>query len=290
MQARLIVFSLVCGSIMSDLLNDKQQRTLITSPSNQEIKRLRSLHERKYRKQTGWFLAEGLRICTEALQQGFAPKRLLYEGDRNRDPLISNLISACEKEGGRVLPVTRSLLVKVSNKDNPQTVIGAYAQFATSFSNIIEEKIRCWVALDRIRDPGNLGTIIRTIDAVGADGIILIDNCTDPFSIESVRASMGAIFSLKISHCNTEDFLAFRKKFSGKIIGTSLKSNIDYKTADWKSPCVILMGNEQSGLSNKLVDACDQLITMPMRGRSDSLNLAVATGISLYEFLRQEAN
>ena len=290
MQARLIVFSLVCGSIMSDLLNDNQQRTLITSASNQEIKRLRSLHERKYRKQTGWFLAEGLRICTEALQQGFAPKRLLYEEGRNRDPLISNLISACEKEGGRVLPVTRSLLVKVSNKDNPQTVIGAYAQFATSFSNILEEKIRCWVALDRIRDPGNLGTIIRTIDAVAADGIILIDNCTDPFSIESVRASMGAIFSLKISYCNTDEFLAFRKKFSGKIIGTSLKSSIDYKTADWKSPCVILMGNEQSGLSNKLGDACDQLITMPMRGRSDSLNLAVATGICLYEFMRHEVN
>ena len=284
------MFSLVCGSIMSDLLNDNQQLTLITSASNQEIKRLRSLHERKYRKQTGWFLAEGLRICTEALQQGFAPKRLLYEEDRNKDPLISNLISACVKEGGRVLPVTRSLLVKVSNKDNPQTVIGAYAQFATSFCNIIEEKIRCWVALDRIRDPGNLGTIIRTIDAVAADGIILIDNCTDPFSIESVRASMGAIFSLKISYCNTDEFLAFRKKFSGKIIGTSLKSNIDYKTADCKSPCVILMGNEQSGLSNKLGDACDQLITIPMRGRSDSLNLAVATGISLYEFLRHEAN
>ena len=113
------MFSLVCGSIMSDLLNDNQQRTLITSSSNQEIKRLRSLHERKYRKQTGWFLAEGLRICTEALQQGFAPKRLLYEEGRNRNPLISKLISACEKEGGRVLPVTRSLLVKVSNKDNP---------------------------------------------------------------------------------------------------------------------------------------------------------------------------
>ena len=135
-----------------------------------------------------------------------------------------------------------------------------------------------------------LGTIIRTLDAVAADGVILIDNCTDPFSIESVRASMGAIFSIKISYCNTDEFLAFRKKFSGKIIGTSLKSNIDYKTADWKSPCVILMGNEQSGLSNKLGDACDQLITMPMRGRSDSLNLAVATGISLYEFLRHEAN
>ena len=290
MQTALIVFSLVYGSVMSELLNEKQQRTLIKSASNQEIKRLRSLHERKYRKQTGWFLAEGLRICTEALQQGFAPKRLLYEEDRNRDPLISNLISACEKEGGRVLPVTRSLLVKVSNKDNPQTVIGAYAQFTTKFSNIIEEKIRCWVALDRIRDPGNLGTIIRTIDAVAADGIILIDNCTDPFSIESVRASMGAIFSLKLSYCNTDEFLAFRKKFSGNIIGTSLKSNIDYKTADWKSPCVILMGNEQSGLSNELSNACDQLITMPMRGRSDSLNLAVATGISLYEFLRQEAN
>ena len=101
---------------MSDMLDYSEQQTIITSSSNQDIKRLRSLHERKYRKQTGWFLAEGLRICTEALQQGFAPQRLLYEDGRQTDPLIADLIIACKKAGGRVLPVTRSLLVKVSNK------------------------------------------------------------------------------------------------------------------------------------------------------------------------------
>ena len=275
---------------MSDMLDYSEQQTVITSSSNQDIKRLRSLHERKYRKQTGWFLAEGLRICTEALQQGFAPQRLLYEDGRQTDPLIADLIIACKKAGGRVLPVTRSLLVKVSNKDNPQTVIGAYQKFSTNILEIKTADVRCWVALDRIRDPGNLGTIIRTIDAVAADGVILIDNCTDPFSVESVRASMGAIFTLKVSHCTSEEFITFKKEFKGSVIGTALQSSVDYRTADWRAPCIILMGNEQAGLPTKLRQACDQIIAMPMQGRSDSLNLAVATGISLYEFFRNQSD
>jgi len=272
----------------NDDQNYNQDRVVITSSSNQDIKRLRSLHERKYRKQTGWFLAEGLRICTEALQQGFAPQRLLYEDGRETDPLIANLIIACEQAGGRVLPVTRSLLVKVSNKDNPQTVIGAYQQFTTPLSDILASDVTCWVALDRIRDPGNLGTIIRTIDAVAADGIILIDDCTDPFSVESVRASMGAIFTLKISVCSSDEFLILKQNFSGDVIGTALQSSSDYKQANWRSPCIILMGNEQAGLPATLRNACDQLISMPMLGRSDSLNLSVATGIALYEYLRHQ--
>ena len=271
------------------MLDNKHERAVITSYSNHDIKKLRSLHERKYRKQTGWFLAEGLRICTEALRQGFAPQRLIYEEGRHSEPLISNLIFVCERSGGRVLPVKRSLLVKVSNKENPQTVIGAYTQFATNLSGIKTEDTRCWVALDRVRDPGNLGTIMRTMDAIAADGIILIDECTDPFSVESVRASMGAIFSLKIIHCSSEEFLSFKGNFNGKIIGTDLESKVDYRSADWRSPCIILMGNEQSGLSQKLKDVCDQLIKMPMIGRSDSLNLAVASGIRLYEFFRNQA-
>ncbi len=272
------------------MINNKHQTAVITSFSNNEIKKLRSLHERKYRKQSGWFLAEGLRICTEALKQGFAPKMLIYEEGRQSDPLISDLVFECEKAGGRVLPVKRSLLVKVSNKNNPQTVIGAYAQFTTNLLDIKTEDTRCWVALDRVRDPGNLGTIMRTMDAVAADGLILIDDCTDPFSVESVRASMGAIFSLKITYCTSNEFFSFKNFFNGQIIGTDLESKVDYRSAEWKSPCVILMGNEQSGLSDQLKETCDQLIKMPMLGSSDSLNLAVASGISLYEFLRHQAD
>ena len=121
---------------MEKMKDNIGQNAVITSFSNHEIKRLRSLHERKYRKKTGWFLAEGLRICTEALHQGYAPQRLLYEDGRQTDQLIADLIIACKKAGGRVLPVTRSILVKVSNKDNPQTVICAYQQFTKNLSEI----------------------------------------------------------------------------------------------------------------------------------------------------------
>ena len=129
---------------------------------------------------------------------------------------------------------------------------------------------------------------MRTMDAVAADGIILIDECTDPFSVESVRASMGAIFSLKISLCSSDEFFSFKEKFHGQIIGTALDGKIDYRAADWKSPCIILLGNEQFGLSENLKDVSDQLIKMPMRGHSDSLNLAVSCVIKMIRIVVEQ--
>lgn len=265
------------------------ERQVITSAANADIKVLRSLHERKFRKQTGWFLAEGLRICTEALAQGFAPQRLVFAEGHEQDDLIFPLIEACEAQGGRVLCVKPALLERISRKDNPQMVIGAFEQKWSDRSEVKPHQDACWIALDRVRDPGNLGTIMRTADAVGARGIILIDDCTDPFSLEAVRASMGAVFNVKIVKLTTATFTAFASHWPAQIIGTALPASKDYRMAAWQLPSILLMGNEQSGLKNELIAVATDVIRLPMRGQSDSLNLAVATGICLYEMYRNHS-
>ena len=279
---------------------------IITSPSNDEVKRLRALHMRKYRQQTGWFLSEGLRHCMQALECGFAPIRLAYAATRARDKGMPELIAACQKNQGRLLPMTPQLLARISGKNNPQMVIAAFPmrhgdlQTPAPKSHALKshapksptpkshnkDKIECWVALDRVRDPGNLGTIMRTAEAVGARGVILIDACTDPYSVEAVRASMGAIFCLEILHATNAQFADFVRGWDGQIIGTSLDGCDDYYAQRWHCPLILLMGNEQSGLTPTLAAFCTDLICLPMRGASDSLNLAVATGICLYEVMR----
>jgi TrmH family RNA methyltransferase len=142
------------------------------------------------------------------------------------------------------------------------------------------------VALDRVRDPGNLGTIIRTADSAGAAGVILIGDTTDPFGIECVRATMGSIFNVPLVAGSAGAFLDWSRSYRGRIVGTHLKGSTDYRTVDYAGGRILLMGNEQQGLPEDLAAACDDLVRIPMLGRADSLNLAVATGVMLYEMIR----
>jgi TrmH family RNA methyltransferase len=144
-----------------------------------------------------------------------------------------------------------------------------------------------WVALDRVRDPGNLGTIIRTADAAGASGVILIGETTDPFALETVRATMGSIFALPVVRTSAADFLKWQRHAGSTVVATHLKGAIDYRKPDFSSkPVVLLMGNEQAGLPDDLAEAADVRVRIPQQGRADSLNLAVATGIMLFEARR----
>ena len=258
---------------------------MITSAANDEVKRLRALHERKFRKQTGWFLAEGARICHEAVALGWAMHRLAFVAGREDDRQVRTLLSGLVEAKGRALPMTESLLQRISRKDNPQMVLGAFGQRWGDLGQVGGTPDECWVALDRIRDPGNLGTVMRTADAVGAKGLILVGDCTDPYSVEAVRASMGAVFNVRIIACSETEFLKFRAGWLGHVIGTALPAAVDYRKADYTGSLIMLMGNEQAGLTPNLMKACTQLIKIPMLGRSDSLNLAVANGVALYEAL-----
>ena len=253
----------------------------VTSLTNPTVKAVRALHLRKEREESGLFLAEGLKIITEAVELGHAPRTLLY-GPQAGHPLLNKAIQATEAAGGEVIEVTTGILEKISRRDNPQMVIGVFAQVFEPLAALEPQSAACWVALDRVRDPGNLGTVIRTADAAGCGGVILVGDCCDPYSVEAVRATMGSVFAVKIARAGVAEFLEWRKAWPGSVAGALLTGAVDYRAADYRKPAMVLMGNEQAGLPPELEAACDVAVKIPMRGRADSLNLSVATGIMIY--------
>jgi len=255
---------------------------LITSLTNPTVKAVRALHMRKEREESGLFLAEGLKIVIEAIDLGHAPRILMYGPDAASHPLLRRAVETTRMAGGEVIEVNREVLEKVCRRDNPKAVVAVFAQVYTPLADIRPHDAPCWVALQAVRDPGNLGTIIRTADAAGCGGVILVGDCTDAYSVEAVRATMGSVFAVKIARATVEEFLAWRDAWPGSVVGTLLSATTDYRTADYRKPTMILMGNEQEGLPPDLAAACDVNVKIPMRGRADSLNLSVATGIMIY--------
>jgi RNA methyltransferase, TrmH family len=254
----------------------------ITSLANPTVKAVRALHMRKARDESGQFLAEGLKIVTEAVELGQAPRVLLYGAEAAAHPLLRRALSATEAAGGEAIDVNREILAKISRRDNPQTVLAVFDQVFAPLASLRAATARGWVALEAVRDPGNLGTIVRTADAAGCGGVILVGDCCDPYSVEAVRATMGSIFAVKIARATEAEFVAWRASWPGSVVGTLLTATTDFRAATYTSPTLILMGNEQAGLSPNLAAICDVAVKIPMRGRADSLNLAVATGIMIY--------
>ncbi len=261
------------------------ERREITGFSNPTVKYLRSLREKKHRKREGKFLAEGLRLLTDARECGKLPETLVMANKRDAHPLLSELENAVAANGGEIIETTADILTKITGKENPQAVAGVFAEFDTSLAAIDRDKGDIWMVAQALRDPGNLGTMLRTCDAVGAGGLILIDDCADPFSVEAVRASMGAVFTQQIAQANWGDFLVWLRSGAGQLIAASLRDAVDYRGADYAAPCFILVGNESRGLPEGYEDACDLRVTMPMKGRADSLNAAVAGAVLAYEVL-----
>lgn len=256
---------------------------VVTSLSNATVKAVRALHLRKARAESGLFLAEGLKIVAEAVTLGFAPQTLMFSGEAEH-PLLRRAAEATEAAGGEVVEVTHEILEKVSRRENPQAVVGVFEQRFTPLAAVRPAEA-AWVALHRVRDPGNLGTIVRTADAAGCGGVILVGDCVDPYGVEAVRATMGSVFALPLVRAGEAEFLAWRAGWPGAVVGTLLSAGVDHRRAAYRSPALILMGNEQAGLPPEMAAACDLTVKIPMRGRADSLNLAVATGIMIYAAL-----
>jgi RNA methyltransferase, TrmH family len=258
----------------------------ITAFSNPLVKQVRGLQDKKNRRREGLFIAEGLRILTEAREEGRVPELLFYAAG-TRHPLLDALIAAIEAAGGDVIETNEDILGKIAAKENPQTVVGVYRLFDTRLEAIDRAAAPLWIVAQALRDPGNIGTILRTGDAVGAGGLILVDDCADPFSVEAVRASMGALFTQRIAAARWGEFLAWLRTGPGQLVGTSLQADIDYQQPRYEQPCFILVGNEQAGLPEEYEAACDLLVKMPMLGKADSLNAAVATAVMSYEVINQ---
>ena len=257
----------------------------ITGFSNPTVKLLRSLREKKHRRREGKFLAEGLRLLTDARESGHLPELLVMSDERDPHSLLDALVVDVERAGGEVVETSAEILSKITGKDNPQTVAGVFAEFDTALSGLDRNAAPIWLVAQALRDPGNLGTMLRTGDAVGAGGLILIDDSADPFSVEAVRASMGAIFTQRLARARWDEFRPWLSGGPGQLVAASLRDALPYREAPYTAPCFILVGNESRGLPEAYETACDLRVTLPMKGRADSLNAAVAAAVLAYEVL-----
>ena len=259
----------------------------VTAFSNSTVKLLRSLRDKKARRVEGLFLAEGLRIMAEARDCGFLPEIVAFADEGAKHPLAMDIVAAAEAAGADAIHVPTDVLTKMSGKDNAPLLIGAYRQPGVSLDGVDRSASGLWIVAQALRDPGNLGTILRTCDAVAAGGLILVDDCADPYSVEAVRASMGAIFTQKVAAARWDEFVAWLRSGPGELVGTSLNSSVDYRLPDYQAPTFILVGNESQGLPAAYEDECDIRVKIPMLGKADSLNASIATAVMAYEVVRQ---
>lgn len=264
----------------------------ITSAANERVKAIRKLHERKPRQESGLFLIEGLRIVAEAVEMGAQIEQLVVARSLLVSEFGQQLLSAQESRGVPVLEVSGEVFQRISVKEGPQGIAAVVRQQWQRLEDVQVEQSSpiasgTWVALDSVADPGNLGTILRTHDAVGGQGVILLDQSTDPYDPSAVRASMGAIFSQSMVRTTLVEFAKWKRENGLFLIGTSDKAAQDYHGYHYPSSLVVLMGSERHGLQPQHLALCDAVVRIPMNGKSDSLNLAVATGVVLYEILNQ---
>ena len=260
------------------------QHRVVTSLQNPTVKAVRALEMRKVRRETGQFVAEGASVLVTARDHGWRPTTLLYQPEAAEGEIHRQLVKWARQAGAEILEVSEAVLAKVASKDNPQSMLAVFRQAwhpPPAAREIAPDAV--WVALEEIRDPGNLGTIIRTADAVGAAGIMLVGTSCDPYAREAVRASMGSIFAMPLVRIDRDGFLRWRQSWPGEVVGTHLAASEDFRAVSYRGPILLVMGSEGPGLSNALTAACDRLVKIPMAGKLDSLNLAVATALTLYQ-------
>jgi len=273
---------------MKRALEPRAGTRVVTSLQNDRVKLIRSLEMRKARRDTGLFVAEGASVLVTARDAGWKPKMLVLLADAATSGVHRELLEWAEAAGAECLQVTEAVLGKIAAKDNPQTMLGVFEQrwLRVPAPDSVAADAPLWVALEGVRDPGNLGTIIRTVDAVGGCGVTLVGNCVDPYAREAVRATMGSIFNVPLARMTLAECLPWLSRWPGDIAGTHLSATEDFRARPYRAPTLLLMGGEGPGLSQELSGACTRLVKIPMAGRLDSLNLAVATALMLYEIAR----
>lgn len=256
----------------------------ITSLQNERVKAIRALDMRKIRRETGHFIAEGASILVTAREHARSPETLVYQVGTASEGVARGLVQWALGGGAEVLEVSEAVLGKLAAKDNPQTMLAVFRQRWAEAP--VPERVpgdATWLVLEEVRDPGNLGTIVRTVDAVGGAGIILAGTCCDPHSRECVRASMGSIFAVPLVRMEEAGLLRLIATWAGDVVGAHLQGTADFRHVTYRGPVLLLMGSEGPGLGDELGGACTRLVKIPMAGRLDSLNLAVAAALALYQ-------
>jgi TrmH family RNA methyltransferase len=258
----------------------------LSSAQNPLIKLVRSLDDRKGRRASGLFVAEGAKVVATARDQGWTPHALLIDQAASERPILASLARWATAAGAEVAAVSTPLMERLVAKDNPQAVLGVFHQRTADLAVVQPSAGAVWVMLEEVRDPGNLGTIIRTVDAAGASGVILVGTTCDPFSIEAVRATMGSLFAVPVVRITLPQALELTRRWPGLVAASHLQAAVDFRAVDYAPPTLLLMGREGPGLSDTLAEAASVRVRIPMAGGADSLNLAIASALLIYEARR----
>ena len=260
---------------------------MIASRHNPAVRRVRALTHKRARDQTGLYLAEGIRLVAQALAVGAPVQEVIVAPELLRSDFARTLVERSQTAGMPILIVTPDVFLSFSVRERAQGLAAIVRQRWAGLAEMRPQRDARWVALWEPQDPGNLGAILRTSDAVGASGVILLGASTDPYDPTAVRASMGAIFSQRLVRASFAEFTRWASEQGCAVVGAAGGAAMDYRTYHYTAPFALLMGSEQHGLTAEQQAACDALVRIPMVGGSDSLNLAVATSVILYEAFNQ---
>jgi RNA methyltransferase, TrmH family len=262
---------------------------IISSHANPLVKLIRSLHQKKGREETGFFLVEGIHPVGEAVEAGWDLEKLVYAPQLLTSDYGRALVEENTRRNISCIALTGDLFTSIAGKDNPQGILAIVHQRRTVLEDVALEKFGFGAALVSPQDPGNVGTILRTLDAVGADGLFLLDGGVELYHPSVVRASMGALFWKPVIQVSFMEFIHWVRGKGYHLIGSSAHAATDYRRFQWPNErTILLLGNEQKGLSQEQGAACNSMVCMPMKGRGSSLNLAVAAGILLYRILENK--
>jgi TrmH family RNA methyltransferase len=260
----------------------------ISSAANPLAKRMRLLADRKHRRREGAFVVEGIQPVWRAIEAGWQVETLIVVPELIADSAAAAMVAEQEAGGTRVARFTRELFVRLSEREGPPGLAAIVRGSVSGLSSLPVGPGSVFVGLHEIGNPGNLGTVIRTVDAVGASGVILIGNTTDPFAPAAVKASMGSLFAVDVVHePDVDAFFAWAAADGVRVLATSGRADADHWRSTYAPPLAVLMGSEGEGLPETVLAQADAAIRIPMVGTAESLNLAVATGVMLYEVRRQ---
>lgn len=270
-------------------MKDKQYQT-ISSRNHIAIKRIRVLQDREERDRKGLFYGEGVRFLVEAVKHQARIETVVVARSLCKHGNVLLIIEKLRRSGVPILEVSAEVMHSIASIDDPQGVGVVVRQKWRTLEQVKLDGKLCWIALDSIQSPGNFGSMIRTASAVGAAGFILLDENADPYDPATVRASMGALFTQRFVRTTPEQLTQWKLPRQWKVIGTSPTAQLSYRQADFKTtPTIVLFGSERKGLRTELLAICDAVVSIPMSTKIDSLNIAVAAGVVLYEVWEQRA-
>lgn len=269
------------------MTTDTKKGLPLAEQSHSQIKRIRRLKLREERDRTGLFYIEGMRFVAQAFHHQAKIEQLVVCRDLLTHPYAQKLVREQIKRSTPVLEVSHAIMKSLSQVQDSQGLGAVVRQRWQRLASIQPKSELCWIAVEALRSPGNLGTILRTSDAVGGAGLRLLGDAVDPYDPGTVRATMGAMFTQRFVRTSREEILHWQRRGQYLLVGTSPHAPHDYQQVRYQAPMILLMGEERKGLPAELQAICDRMVSIPMVGESDSLNVAMATGVMLYEVFNQ---